>query len=365
MLRWNSQLETLVVAEAGVNHNGSLDRAVEMVDVAAQAGADIVKFQTFKAERVVSRNAPKADYQRRTTASGESQLEMARKLELNTSAHRTLLERCRERGIEFLSSPFDMPSLDLLARTLDVARIKIASGEITDFPLLLAAARCGKRLILSSGMSTLGEIESALGVIAFGLVSSATPSGNSAQFREAFSSPEGQNALRERVSLLHCTTDYPADFADVNLKAMHTMQEAFGLPVGLSDHTPGIAICVAAVARGAAIIEKHFTLDKTLPGPDHAASLDPAELSAMVRSIRQVEQALGNGIKCPTSAEKRNLAIVRRSLTAARRIAAGEELTAENLTTKRPGDGVSAVSYWSYIGRAANRSYQEDEQIDE
>jgi N-acetylneuraminate synthase len=274
------------------------------------------------------------------------------------------LQRCRERGIEFLSSPFDLASLHFLVDGLGVARLKIASGEITNFPLLLAAARSGKDLILSSGMSTLGEIESALGVIAFGLGSAAMPTGDLAEFRQAFSSLEGQSALREHVSLLHCTTDYPADFADVNLRAMNTMREAFGLTVGLSDHTLGIAVPIAAVARGAAIIEKHFTLDKTLSGPDHTASLNPEELGAMVQSIRQVERSLGRGVKYPTATETRNLSLVRRSLTAGCKIAKGEKFTSGNLTTKRPGTGVPAMFYWNYVGKTANRTYQEDDQID-
>ena len=357
------QQKTIIIAEAGVNHNGSLQRALDMVDVAAEAGADIIKFQTFRAEEVVSRHAPKADYQLRTTEIAESQLEMARKLELDDAAHLALLRRCEERGIEFLSSPFDMFSLQFLAHSLQLSRIKIGSGEISNFPLLLAAARSGKNLILSSGMSTLGEIEAALGVVAYGYTCNDIPTGNLDIFKDAFSSVEGQSALSRHVSLLHCTTEYPADVADVNLKAIDTMRNAFGLPVGLSDHTLGIAVPIAAVARGALIIEKHFTLDKSLKGPDHSASLDPEQLVAMVRSIRAIELALGNGIKCPTRLEKKNLPIVRRSLTAACRIAKGEMFTPQNLTTKRPGTGVSAMHYWSYLGMVAGRTYEEDEQI--
>jgi N-acetylneuraminate synthase len=364
MISKTVQQKTIIIAEAGVNHNGSLQRALEMIDVAAEAGADIIKFQTFNAEQVVSRHAPKADYQTRTTGNTESQLEMARKLELDEDAHRKLMQRCRERGIEFLSSPFDMQSLQFLAHDLKLARIKIGSGEITNFPFLLAAARSGKDLILSSGMSTLGEIEAALGVIAYGYACNDTPRGKLDIFRDAYSSAEGQDALREHVGLLHCTTEYPADVADVNLKAMDTMRAAFGLPVGLSDHTLGIAIPIAAVARGARMIEKHFTLDQNLEGPDHSASLDPLQLGAMVRSIREVELALGNGIKYPTPAEKKNLPIVRRSLTAACAIAKGEVFTQENLTTKRPGTGIPAMHYWDYLGRIADRTYQEDEQIE-
>lgn len=364
MISGSVQKKTIIIAEAGVNHNGSLQRALDMVDVAAEAGADIIKFQTFKAEEVVSRHAPKADYQTRTTGNSESQLEMAIKLELDDAAHLSLIRRCEERGIKFLSSPFDMRSLEFLAHNLQLQCIKIGSGEITNFPFLLAAARMGKDIILSSGMSTLGEIEAALGVIAYGYTCTDIPTGNLDVFRDAFSSIEGQSALRKHVSLLHCTTEYPADVADVNLKAMDTMREAFGLPVGLSDHTLGIAIPIAAVARGALIIEKHFTLNKNLEGPDHTASLDPEQLAAMVSSIRAVETALGCGVKYPTRAEKKNLPIVRRSLTAARTIEKGEIFTPENLTTKRPGTGVSAMHYWGYLGAIADRAYQKDELIE-
>ena len=357
--------KAIIIAEAGVNHNGSLSRALAMVDEAAEAGADIIKFQTFKSEDVVSRSAPKADYQKRTTGTVESQLEMARKLELDNAAHRALFQRCQEKGIEFLSSPFDLPSLHFLAHDLNLSRIKIASGEVTNYALLLAAARSGKRLILSSGMSTLGEIESALAVIAYGLSCTEIPSGENAEFKNAFSSLDGQAALRERVTLLQCTTEYPADFSDVNLRVIDTMRAAFGLSVGLSDHTLGIAVPIAAVARGARMIEKHFTLDKSLEGPDHSASLNPDQLKAMVRAIREVELSLGNGVKYPTMAEKKNQPIVRRSLTAAMSISKGETFTTDNLTTKRPGSGVSGVHYWSYLGKIAQRAYQEDEQIDD
>jgi N-acetylneuraminate synthase len=359
-----AQNKTLIIAEAGVNHNGSLRRALEMVDAAAEAGADVVKFQTFKAEEVVSRHAPKAEYQTKNTDHSESQLEMAIKLELDEEAHFTLMKRCAEKGIEFMSSPFDMRSLKFLAHDLQLKCIKIGSGELTNYPFLLAVARTGKKIILSSGMSTLDEIEAALGVIAYGYMCSDTPAGDLQDFRDAFNSAEGRRLLRDRVRLLHCTTDYPSDVADVNLKATDAMRDAFGLPVGLSDHTLGITVPIAAVALGASIIEKHFTLDKTLEGPDHAASLDTEQLADMVNSIRAVELALGDGIKRPTDTEKKNLAIVRRSLTAACSITKGEIFTPENMKTKRPGTGVSAVHYWEYLGKIAGRNYKEDELID-
>ena len=353
---------TYIIAEAGVNHNGSLEMAQKLVDVAASAGADAVKFQTFKAENLAGRNAPKAEYQNQTTDRAESQFEMLKKLELDESAHKVLWEQCRARGIEFLSTPFDFESLDLLARQLDLPRLKLPSGEITNAPLLLAAARTGKSIILSTGMSTLGEIEIALGVLAFGYTQpTATPS--IASFEEAYCSEEGQIALRKNISLLHCTTEYPTPFEDVNLRAMDTLQNAFGLSVGFSDHTEGIAIAIAAVARGASIIEKHFTLDRTLPGPDHKASLQPGELEEMVQAIREVEGALGSAIKKPAPSEVKNKTIARKSLVAACSIRKGEAFTTENLAARRPGSGVSPLHYWDWLERVADRDYQADEPV--
>lgn len=357
--------KTIIIAEAGVNHNGSLQRALDMVDVAAEAGADIIKFQTFKASEVISACAPKAQYQIAATGNSESQLEMALKLELDDQSHFILKRRCQEKNIEFLSSPFDDYSLNFLIHDLGVQRIKIGSGEITNFPFLLAVARAGRDIILSTGMSTLGEIEVALGVIAYGYICDDKETKASLDvFRAAFSSQEGQFALRECVSLLHCTTEYPSNIADANLNAILTMKMAFGLPVGLSDHTLGIEVPIAAVAKGAEIIEKHFTLDKDLKGPDHLASLSPIELKDMVSSIRNVELALGDGIKYPSHAEKNNLPIVRRSLTAACAISKGEVFTQKNLTVKRPGTGISAIYYWDYLGNVATRSYEKDGQIE-
>ena len=352
---------TYIIAEAGVNHNGSIDMAQELIDVAAAAGADAVKFQTFRAERLVSKSAHKAEYQKRTTDSGESQYEMIKKLELDLGMHHLLQQHCRELGIEFLSTPFDTESVDLLAG-IGVSRMKVPSGEITNAPLLLKIARTGLPVIVSTGMSTLGEVEQALGVLAFGCTEGRTPSIEA--FAEAYVSHEGQAALRERVTLLHCTTEYPAPFADVNLRAMDTLHSAFGLPVGYSDHTEGIAVPVAAVARGARIIEKHFTLDRTLPGPDHKASLEPRELAAMVRSIRQVEQSLGGTLKAPAASELKNISVARKSLVAGGAIAEGDEFTEDNLAVKRPGNGMSPMLYWQVLGTRAQRPYIEDEPID-
>lgn len=351
---------TLIIAEAGVNHNGSLDMALKLVEEAAEAGADIVKFQTFKAENVISLSAPKAEYQKTATGTVESQLDMVRKLELDGDQHERILARCTELGIEFLSTPFDVPSADLLFRRLDVRRLKIPSGEVMNAPFVLALARYRLPTILSTGMATLGEIEAALGVLAYAFSGCALPTGPEA-FAEAYVSDEGQKAIRENVTLLHCTTEYPAPFAETNLRAMDTMAAAFSLPVGFSDHTLGISAPVAAVARGATVIEKHFTLDRTLPGPDHAASLEPREMRDMVRSIREVELALGDGMKIPGKTEARNKAIARRSLVALRTVKAGEVWTSENLGCKRPGNGISPYEFWNYLGTRADKDYEQDD----
>lgn len=351
-----------IVAEAGVNHNGSLDMALELVDCASDAGADAVKFQTFHAEKVISENAPKAEYQTQTTGIGQSQLDMVRPLELDAEAHYALKKRCIERKINFLSTPFDEDSVDFLAHSLGLRTLKIPSGEITNAPLLLRAARTGCSLIMSTGMSTLGEIEEALGVLAFGFLNNEMLPSREA-FRKSFFSNEGQNILKQKVSLLHCTTEYPAPFNEVNLRVLETLRQAFGLPVGYSDHTEGIAVPIAAAALGAEIIEKHFTLNKGLPGPDHKASLEPDELSMMVHSIRRVEDALGNGKKIPTPSELKNQSIARKSLVAQHEIAQGVSFSEKNITAKRPGDGISPMLFWDFIGKKACRHFLKDEKI--
>lgn len=352
----------LVIAEAGVNHNGSLDLARQLVEVAADAGADVVKFQTFKSARLVTTTAAKAAYQTTNTGEGGSQLAMLAKLELSTGDHHELSALARERGIRFMSTAFDADSLAFLA-TLDMPAIKIPSGDITCAPLLLQAARLRKPLIVSTGMSTLAEIEQALGVIAFGLTSDREPTAR-ADFATAYRAPEGLRALQTYVSLLHCVTQYPAPASTANLRAMDTMAAAFGLPVGYSDHTAGIDVAIAAVARGACIIEKHFTLDRSLPGPDHAASLEPTELRQMVSAIRNVEQALGSPLKRPVVEELANIGVARRSVVATRSIKEGELLTADMLTWKRPGHGLSPMEYWDLLGRRAGRAYQADDLIE-
>ncbi len=357
-------MSVYIIAEAGVNHNGSLDTALQLVDAAADAGADAVKFQTFSADLLVRRNAPKAEYQKQTTGTDESQYEMLRRLELPRAAHETLLERCSARGIDFLSTPFDEESLDFLTDGLGLKTIKLGSGEVTNGPLLLRTARKGVDVILSTGMSTLGEVETALACLSFGYVApNESPSLDA--FLSAFVSQEGQDALRKRVTLLHCTTEYPAPFSEVNLRSMRTLRDAFNLPVGYSDHTEGIAVSIAAAALGASVIEKHFTLDRSLPGPDHKASLEPDQLAELVRSVRRTEAALGSGVKTPSPSELENRKIVRKSLTAKCAIIQGERLSPENVTCKRPGSGVSPFSFWSLLGRTAIREYAEDEALEE
>jgi len=351
--------KTFIMAEAGVIHNGSLDMARKLIDVAVGAGVDAVKFQTFKAERLISRHAAKADYQKATTDAAETQLDMVRRLELDAAAHAALIDYARQSGIAFLSTAFDDESVDLLAKEFDLPTIKIPSGEITNGPLLFKVGHAGKRVILSTGMSTIDEVELALGALAFGYLGRSDPSPE--EFRKAFA--DGRALLSEHVSLLHCTTEYPAPFDEINLRAMDTLKVTFGLPVGLSDHSSGIAIPIAAVARGACIIEKHFTVDRRLPGPDHRASLEPAELKAMVTGIRQVEMALGDGRKVPTAAESKNALIARKSLVAAREVRKGEPFNGDNLTAKRPGTGLSPMQYWAALGRFADRDYLPDDML--
>ncbi|TGL68272.1 N-acetylneuraminate synthase [Leptospira kmetyi] len=355
--------QTYIIAEAGVNHNGSLDMAIELIDIAVNAQANAVKFQTFRAEALVSRAAPRADYQNKNTGDDESQYEMLKKLELDENQHRTLIDYAKSKTIEFLSTPFDLESLYLLSKTFNIRKIKVPSGEITNAPFLLEIAKNADQIILSTGMSTLSDIEAALGVIAFGFTEAGDEFPNLVKFSKAFASERGKRELRKRVTLLHATTEYPAPLQDINLNAMHTMASAFGLPVGYSDHSEGVHIPVAAVAKGACLIEKHFTLDKNLPGPDHKASLEPQELKQMIKLIREIEVAMGDGLKVPASSEWKNQKIARKSLHANRSIEADEVFSMENLTVKRPGDGIPPIQYWEYLGKKSNRSYSTDEMI--
>ena len=325
-----------IIAEAGVNHNGSLDLACRLVDAAKAAGADCIKFQTFRAQNLVSRNAGKADYQKDTTGDG-SQADMLTKLELSYDAFSRLKQYCEEVGITFLSTPFDLESAAFLDQ-LGVPFWKIPSGEVTNLPYLEALAKTGRPVVMSTGMCEMDEIESALRVL-----------------REHETSD---------IRLLHCNTEYPTPFADVNLRAMETMRNAFGVEVGYSDHTKGIEVPIAAAALGATIIEKHFTLDRNMDGPDHKASLEPEELAAMVSAIRNIEQALGSGEKTASPSERKNIAVARKSIVAKRSIKAGERLTEDNLTVKRPGSGVSPMRWRDVLGTAAIRDFEEDEMIE-
>ena len=330
---------TFIIAEAGVNHNGSLDAAIKMVDAAVVAGADAVKFQTFKAEKIITAGAPKAGYQKQSTKSDESQLEMIRNLELDESANERLFRCCSEKGILFLSSPFDLESIDLLNR-LGMHIFKIPSGEITNMPYLRKLGALKKSLIMSTGMADLGEIEDALLVLI------------------------KAGAVLEDITVLHCNTEYPTRFEDVNLKAMVTIKSAFpGIQVGYSDHTPGIEVPVAAVALGARVIEKHFTLDRNMKGPDHQASLEPDELKSVVTAIRNIEKAMGSGLKRPSPSELKNKRIVRKSLVATQPIKVGEPFSADNITAKRPGTGISPMRWDEVLGQVAQKEYEKDELI--
>jgi N-acetylneuraminate synthase len=351
-----------IIAEAGVNHNGDKALALKLVDAAAKAGADAVKFQTFKAERLTTETSPKAAYQEANGIEGESQFAMLKRLELSQEAHFDLVARCSKLGIDFLSSPFDIESLRFLVDDLRLKTVKIGSGEITNGPLLLEAARSDVQIFLSTGMSTMEEIEEALSVLAFGLKNKTDEPSRQA-LRSELSSSTRLAAIRDRVTLLHCTSEYPAPVSDVNLRAMQTIQKKFGISVGISDHTKGNSVSIAAAALGASIIEKHFTLDRSLPGPDHGASLEPLELKEMVSGVRTIQQALGDSVKKPAVSEIKNRDIVRKSLVALRPISIGEPFSRENLGCLRPGDGLSPMVFWERLGQLANRSYAAGEKV--
>jgi len=329
-----------VIAEAGVNHNGDIDIAKKMIEVAADSGADFVKFQTFKADLLATSQAPKATYQKTENLKIESQLEMLRKLELSRDTHLELIEHCQKSNIEFLSTGFDIGSITMLIE-MGINIIKIPSGEITNFPLLEFIGRQGKRVLLSTGMSNSTEIAAAIEVLS--------------------SSGTGRN----QITVLHCTTAYPAPVSDVNLNAILTIRNEFSIATGYSDHTLGIDIPIAAVALGATVIEKHFTLDRSLPGPDHKASLEPAELKEMITSIRNIEAAKGDGIKRAMPSEISNIEVARRSIVASHPIRIGDIFTEDNLTTKRPGTGMSPMNWKKILGQVAARPYEENELIDE
>ncbi len=330
--------KAFIIAEAGVNHNGSLSTAKKMIDAAVRAGADAVKFQTFDADKLVSKYAPKAQYQKKATSKFESQLVMIEKLQLNAASFRELANYCRGENIVFLSSAFDLESIDLLDE-LGLEIFKIPSGEITNLPFLRKIGRLKKRVILSTGMANMEEIANALSVLL------------------------AAGTRKADITVLHCNTEYPTPIEDVNLRAMLTIRDAFGVDIGYSDHTPGIEVPIAAVALGATIIEKHFTLDKNMEGPDHKASLEPDELKAMVAAIRNIEKALGNGTKRPSASELKNRQITRKSIVAARDIKNAETFTEENITTKRPAGGISPMQWDSVLGKAAREDFEKDQAV--
>lgn len=330
-------MSVLIIAEAGVNHNGNLDLALKMVDEAKRAGADIVKFQTAIPEKVISKYADKAEYQKKTTGNEESQLEMCKRIHLKLSDYDIIKKYCEEAGIEFLSTPFDLESIDYLEK-LGMRLWKIPSGEITNLPYLIKIAKTGKPVIMSTGMAELNEVEEAVNVLK-------------------------ENGAGE-ITLLHCTTEYPAPFESVNLRAMNTLREKFGTEAGYSDHTVGFEVAVAAAVLGASVVEKHFTLNHNMEGPDHKASLEPEEFEVMVNNIRLIEKAMGDGVKQPAEAEKKNIAIARKSIVAAKDIKKGEIFTEENITVKRPGSGISPMKWFEVLGTEAVRDFGEDELIE-
>lgn len=330
---------TLIIAEAGVNHNGNLDLAKQLVDAAAAAGVDYVKFQTFKAEKLTSKCARMAEYQKKNTGEDESQLAMLKKLELSETDHYELIRYCGEKGVKFFSTAFDMGSVEFLHQ-LGLGLWKIPSGELTNYPYLKKIAQYHEPIILSTGMSEMSDVEAAMQVLL------------------------DNGVKKEQITVLHCNTEYPTPYEDVNLRAMQTMRDKLGVGIGYSDHTRGIEVPIAAVALGASVIEKHFTLDRTLPGPDQAASLEPNELKQMVDAIRHIEEAFGSQEKTISNSERKNIAIARKSIVAARNIRKGEILTDDNLTVKRPGDGISPMEWESLIGTAAVRDFVEDEKIE-
>jgi N,N'-diacetyllegionaminate synthase len=331
--------KVLFIAEAGVNHNGDISLAKKLVDLAAEAGADIVKFQTFKAEALVTSNAKMAEYQVQNTKKEESQLEMLKRLELRFEDFVELQKYCREKKIGFLSTGFDLEAMEFL-KTLKMGLWKVPSGEITNLPYLEFIGKCNEETIISTGMANLDEVKAAMDAV--------IKSGTS----------------KDKITVLHCNTDYPTRFEDVHLNAMKTMKEKLGVKIGYSDHTPGVEVSVAAVALGATVIEKHFTLDKNLPGPDHKASLAPDELKTLVSQIRNIEKALGRSEKIPSAGEEKNIKVARKSIVAKKNISSGEIFTADNLTVKRPGNGINPMNWYEVIGKKASRNYSADELIE-
>lgn len=328
-----------IIAEAGVNHNGSIELAKKLIDAAVNAGADAVKFQTFRTENIICKDAPKVEYQKRNTTGQESQFEMVKKLELSVEDHHELIHYCNEKGISFLSTPFDLESIDLL-NDLEMEIFKISSGEITNLPYLKHVGGLNKTIILSTGMSNLKEIEDALSILT------------------------QANTKKEKIYVLQCNTEYPTPFEDINLNAMLTIRDTFKVKVGFSDHSLGIEVPIAAVAMGAKVIEKHFTLDKEMEGPDHKASLEPKELAMMVQAIRNIEIAFGDGIKKPSKSEMNNIASARKSIVARSKINKGEFFSEDNICVKRPGTGISPMRWEEILGKKAKKDFDEEEMIE-
>ena len=354
-----------IIAEAGVNHNGERKTAFDLIDVALESGADAIKFQTFKASNLVTKYAEKAQYQKETTSGDDTQFKMLKELELHYDLHFDLKKYCELEGIEFLSTAFDIESLLFLSQELNLNKLKIPSGEITNAPLILEFAKTGKEIILSTGMSNLQEIKNALSLIACGLIdrNQSLEELSSEILSEAFESKIGKSNLKEHITLLHCITEYPTPMDEVNLRSIDLIKEQFKLPTGFSDHTDGYLASLAAVSKGACVIEKHFTLDKNAVGPDHKASLEPIELKQMIKEIRVIEDMQGKEIKEAMPSEIKNIPIARKSIVAACDIKEGELFTTKNLTTKRPGNGISPMKIMDLLGTNAERNYREDELI--
>lgn len=356
-------MKTYIIAEVGVNHNGSLKMAEELIKVAKDSGANAVKFQTFKAENLVTKNARQAEYQIQNMNGASSQFEMLKKLELSFEEFEHLQAFCKMQDIEFLSTPFDADSADFLIDRLGMSSVKIPSGELTNIPFLHYIATKGHKMIVSTGMGILDEVHDALSYIAYGLAYP-TQSVEEDLVQAFYQTDHAKGLLREHVVLLHCTTQYPAPIESINLRAMGTLQEEFKIPVGFSDHSAGINLAMVAVGMGAVVIEKHFTLDRSLEGPDHKASLEPDELKALISGIREVETALGDGIKRPSEKELQNRIPARKSIVAKKTIRAGEEFTSSNLTFKRPGEGIEPKKYWTLLGQKASKDFNEDDLIE-
>ena len=356
-------MKVYVIAEAGVNHNGDIELAHKLVDEAVKSGADAIKFQTFKAENLTSKKAKKANYQLQTTDNDESQLQMLKKLELSKKDYIDLKSYAENKKIDFITTAFDEESLDFIVNDLKVKKLKIPSGEITNGPFLLSHARSNLDIILSTGMANQHEIKKALDIIAFGYINPDIKVTNIDQFVDAYENKDHIKILRDKVSILHCTTEYPAPLEELNLSAIHTIEENFGVRVGYSDHSEGIIASIVACSFGASIIEKHFTLDRNMKGPDHKASLEPEELKKMIEIIRKTGGMIGNGIKKPSLSETKNIEIVRKSIVTKKKITKGELFSENNITTKRPATGLSPMNYWDLLGKISKENYDEDEII--